>query len=128
MSNNARNLSRRTMLGTLLAIPALVQGQLHPKSSNCESLDAAEARVRASLKGAKGTKLVLLGTGAGPLPGQDRQMQSSVLLHDGAAYLVAIAVSASPTSMREPAFPFLRSVRSSSPISIRITTWSMVPF
>lgn len=88
MSNDTRHLSRRTMLGTLLAIPALVQGQLHPKSSNCESLAAAEDRVRASLKGAKGTKLVLLGTGAGPLPGQDRHMQSSVLLHDGAAYLV----------------------------------------
>lgn len=88
MTDSATHLTRRTMLGTLLAIPALVQEQLRPKMSGCESLDTAEARVRASLKGAKGTELVLLGTGAGPLPGQDRHMQSSVLLHNGVAYLV----------------------------------------
>ncbi len=88
MSNSTTNLTRRTMLGTLLAIPALLHGQLRSQAPSCESLDTAEARVRAALKDAKQTKLVLLGTGAGPLPGQDRRMQSSVLLHNGVAYLV----------------------------------------
>src|SRR5579872_617540 len=75
MSNTTTTVSRRTMLGTLLAIPTLIPGQLRPTALGCESQDTAEARVRASLKGAKGTKLVLLGTGAGPLPGQGRHMQ-----------------------------------------------------
>jgi ribonuclease BN (tRNA processing enzyme) len=88
MRNSRTHLSRRTMLGTLLAVPAMAQGQLRDTAPGCESLDTAGARVRASLKGAKGTKLVLLGTGAGPLPGQDRHMQSSVLLHNGAAYVI----------------------------------------
>lgn len=88
MTNSRTDLSRRSMLGSLLALPALAQQQLRPTSPTSESLDTAEDRVRASLKGAKGTKLVLLGTGAGPLPGQNRHMQSSVLLHNGVAYVV----------------------------------------
>ena len=84
----ASYLTRRTMLRTLLTLPVLAHGQLHATELNCESLDTAETRVRAALKDAKGTKLVLLGTGAGPLPGQDRHMQSSVLLYQGAAYVV----------------------------------------
>jgi len=88
MKNSRTDFSRRSMLGSLLALPALAQQQLRPTVSTSESLDTTEARVRASLKGAKGTKLVLLGTGAGPLPGQNRHMQSSVLLHNGVAYLV----------------------------------------
>ncbi|HEY2135241.1 MAG TPA: MBL fold metallo-hydrolase, partial [Xanthobacteraceae bacterium] len=39
-------------------------------------------------KDAKGTKLVLLGTAAGPVPGRSRQMTSHVMLSNGAAYVV----------------------------------------
>lgn len=88
MTNGRLYLSRRTMLGTLLAIPALALPQSPATAPTRESLDSEEARVRASLKDAKGTKLVLLGTGAGPLPGQNRHMQSSVLVHNGVAYVV----------------------------------------
>ena len=86
MKNNSTHLTRRSMLGSLITLPALALPQT--TAPTCESLDTAEAQVRASLKGAKETKLVLLGTGAGPLPGQNRHMQSSVLVHNGAAYLI----------------------------------------
>jgi ribonuclease BN (tRNA processing enzyme) len=43
---------------------------------------------QAALKDAKGTKLVLLGTGAGPLPGRARKMTSHVMLSNGAAYVL----------------------------------------
>ena len=88
MKNSSTHLTRRTMLGTLLALPAWGLPQSGTTAPTCDSLDTAEAGVRASLKDAKGTKLVLLGTGAGPLPGQNRHMQSSVLIHNGAAYVV----------------------------------------
>jgi ribonuclease BN (tRNA processing enzyme) len=88
MEHSGRHLSRRAVLGTLLAVPALALPQPPAPSPNDPSLESREAEVRAALKDAKGTKLVLLGTGAGPLPGQNRRMQSSVLVHNGVAYLV----------------------------------------
>jgi hypothetical protein len=88
MKNNNTRLTRRTMLGTLLALPALAVPQSPATAQTRESLDTEETRIRSSLKDAKGTKLVLLGTGAGPLPGQNRHMQSSVLVHNGTAYVV----------------------------------------
>jgi ribonuclease BN (tRNA processing enzyme) len=88
MKNNSTRLTRRTMLGSLLALPALAVPQSPASAQNRESLDTEETGVRSSLKDAKGTKLVLLGTGAGPLPGQNRHMQSSVLVHNGTAYVV----------------------------------------
>jgi ribonuclease BN (tRNA processing enzyme) len=89
LKNSGTDLSRRAVLGTLLAAPAaFALPQSHDTAQSGESLDTREAQVQAALKGAKGTELVLLGTGAGPLPGQDRHMQSSVLLHNGVAYLV----------------------------------------
>ena len=46
------------------------------------------AEVRAALKAASETKLVLLGTGAGPVPGQLRRMTSHLMVSNGAAYLL----------------------------------------
>lgn len=86
-TSSTPELSRRTMLRSLLAVPALFPGQMEAAPA-CQPLDVRETQVRASLKSAKETKLVLLGTGAGPLPGMNRHMQSSVLVHNGAAYLV----------------------------------------
>jgi len=53
-----------------------------------EDIDAAATRAKAALKDAKGTKLVLLGTGAGPIPGLPRRMTSNLMVHDGAAYVL----------------------------------------
>jgi Metallo-beta-lactamase superfamily len=88
MKNDSTHLTRRTIIGALLAVPALALPRSPNTAPTRESLDTEEGLVRASLKGAKGTKLVLLGTGAGPLPGQNRHMQSSVLVHNDTAYVV----------------------------------------
>lgn len=50
-------------------------------------MDAAE-RAKSALKDAKGTKLAILGTGAGPVPGRTRKMTSHVMLSNGAAYVL----------------------------------------
>lgn len=74
---------RRGLLATLAAAPMLgVAG------ATARANEEAVARAQAALKGARGTKLVLLGTGGGPAPGQERRMASHVMLHNGAAYLL----------------------------------------
>lgn len=81
--------SRRGILATLAAAPALgMAGAPAPAPARAQSIEEAAARVQAALKDARGTKLVLLGTGGGPAPGQERRMASHVMLHDGAAYLL----------------------------------------
>jgi ribonuclease BN (tRNA processing enzyme) len=50
-------------------------------------LDAAE-QARAALKNATGTKLVILGSGAGPWPGMSRRMTSHLMLCNSDAYVV----------------------------------------
>lgn len=82
--------SRRALLAGMTATPALVVvAPAAAQTLNCAATtEAAEARCRAALKDARGTKLVLLGTGAGPVPGRTRRMTSHVMLHDGAAYIV----------------------------------------
>ena len=82
--------SRRGILGSIAAAPALAAmapGAARANESETR-FDAASARVQAALKDAKGTKLVLLGTGGGPVPGQSRNMTSHLLVHDGAAYIL----------------------------------------
>src|SRR5690242_18459176 len=67
---------RRGLLATLAAAPMLgVAG------ATARANEEAVARAQAALKGARGTKLVLLGTGGGPAPGQERRMASHVMLH-----------------------------------------------
>jgi ribonuclease BN (tRNA processing enzyme) len=84
--SSGSHLSRRTVLRGMLPVPTLSLpnwwGDLAVAS------DDQEDEVRASLKNAKETKLVLLGTGAGPVPGLPRHMQSNVMLHNGLAYVV----------------------------------------
>jgi hypothetical protein len=65
------------VLATLAAVPAF--GVAAPAPARAQSIEEAAARVQAALKGAKGTQLVLLGTGGGPLPGQARHMTSHVI-------------------------------------------------
>lgn len=80
MTDDSKLLSRRSVLAGIAALPAFATAQ-SPEP------EAAE-RTRAALKDAKGTKLVLLGTGAGPVPGRSRHMTSNVILSSGAAYVV----------------------------------------
>lgn len=82
--------SRRLILTGLAATPLSALGI---KQSLAQTVTAmpAEARTQAELKSAKGTKLVMLGTGAGPkpmLPGRRRLMTSHVMLSNGAAYVL----------------------------------------
>jgi ribonuclease BN (tRNA processing enzyme) len=52
---------------------------------------AAAQEVQAALKNARGTKLVILGTGAGPnptVPGRTRHMTSHVMVSNGKAYVL----------------------------------------
>jgi len=82
MTNDRRTfgLSRRSLLAGLAAAPAIAAVPAVAQTS-------AE-RAQAALKDAKGTKLVLLGTAAGPVPGRTRQMTSHVMLSDAAAYVL----------------------------------------
>jgi len=79
--------SRRGLLAGLAATPALAA---LPAPSAAETACAGNPaeQVQAELKDAKGTKLVLLGTGGGPGPGRTRRMTSHVMLSNGAAYVL----------------------------------------
>jgi ribonuclease BN (tRNA processing enzyme) len=90
MSDTKRQygLSRRKILAGLTAVPALGAAAIAPaRAQTAAAMDAAK-RAQAALKDAKGTKLVLLGTGAGPVPGRTRKMTSHVMLSNGAAYVL----------------------------------------
>lgn len=78
-------ISRRGILATLAAAPAL---GMMPSPALAQPIEEAAADVQAALKDAKGTQLVLLGTGAGPVAGQARRMASHLMLHNGAAYVL----------------------------------------
>jgi ribonuclease BN (tRNA processing enzyme) len=77
--------SRRALLAGAAATPAL--GLATPGIAQTATTSAAE-QARAALKDAKGTKLVLLGTAAGPVPGRSRKMTSHVMLSNGTAYVL----------------------------------------
>jgi ribonuclease BN (tRNA processing enzyme) len=79
--------SRRTLLAALATTPALTAAA-SPVVAQTPKAETAAERTRVALKDAKGTKLVLPGTGAGPTPGRTRQMTSHVMLSNGAAYVL----------------------------------------
>jgi ribonuclease BN (tRNA processing enzyme) len=79
--------SRRTMLAGLAATP-LVTASAAPAAAQTVGPSWTPQQAQAALKGAKGTKLVLLGTAAGPVPGRRRMMTSHVMLSNGAAYVL----------------------------------------
>jgi ribonuclease BN (tRNA processing enzyme) len=79
------HLSRRTLMAGLAAAPAL--GLATPVAAQTATRSAAE-QAQAALKNAEGTKLVLLGTAAGPVPGRRRKMTSHMMLSNGAAYVL----------------------------------------
>lgn len=79
---------RRAFLAGLAAAPALALPQDRPPDWWLPDLQREEAAVKAQLKSATGTRLVLLGTGGGPSPGHIRHNSSNVIVHRGAAYVV----------------------------------------
>jgi len=81
------NLSRRGVLAGLAAAPILTAS---PEQSAAQAAGPrwTPQQAQAALKDAKGTKLVLLGTAAGPVPGRTREMTSHVMLSNGAAYVL----------------------------------------
>lgn len=79
--------SRRSLLTGLLAAPALA-ATVQPGTAQAEAPSWTPQQAQAALKDANGTKLVLLGTGAGPVPGRTREMTSNVMLSNGVAYVL----------------------------------------
>jgi ribonuclease BN (tRNA processing enzyme) len=88
MLNTRHLVSRRNLLAASAAVPTLAAVTAAPVMAWAEDIDAAATRVKAVLKDAKGTKLVLLGTGSGPIPGLPRRMTSNLMVHSGAAYVL----------------------------------------
>jgi ribonuclease BN (tRNA processing enzyme) len=80
-------LSRRRLLAGLAAAP-IIMASAEPSVAQTTGPRWTPQQAQAALKDAKGTKLVLLGTAAGPVPGRSRQMTSHVLLSNGAAYVL----------------------------------------
>jgi len=80
-------LSRRGLLAGLAAAPALAASG-EPVLAQAAGPRWTPQQAQAALKDAKGTKLVLLGTAAGPVPGRTREMTSHVMLSNGAAYVL----------------------------------------
>ena len=87
MQNATHFVSRRILLTGIAAASTLAVAPA-PTIARAEDIDAAAARAKAALKNAKGTKLVLLGTGSGPIPGLPRRMASNLMVHNGAAYVL----------------------------------------
>jgi ribonuclease BN (tRNA processing enzyme) len=81
--------SRRDLLAAAAGLPALARWT----GAQPATTGAADA-ARLALKGATGTKLVVLGTGAGPRPGRSRQMTSHVIVSNGAAYVIDCGLGA----------------------------------
>ena len=89
-SSDRGRLSRRGVLAGLAAAPTLAAAAVPAAAQDAPRQTAAQ-KAQAALKGAKGTKLVLLGTSAGPVPtfpGRTRHMTSNVMLSNGSAYVL----------------------------------------
>jgi hypothetical protein len=79
-------LSRRHVLAGLAAAPALTATV--PAAAETAEPRWTPQQAQTALRDGKGTKLVLLGTAAGPVPGRSRQMTSHVMLSNGSAYVL----------------------------------------
>jgi ribonuclease BN (tRNA processing enzyme) len=82
--------SRRSLLASLATMPSLL---IATRSNAAETTgcDTAAKEAQAALKNAGGTKLVILGTGAGPhptVPGRTRHMTAHVMASNEAAYVL----------------------------------------
>ncbi len=87
---NPSIVSRRSLLTGVAAMPALFAGTGSGAGQTVAGSTAVK-EVQTALRNASGTKLVMLGTGAGPspmVPGRTRQMTSHVMVHNSAAYVL----------------------------------------
>ena len=94
MPDTSSALSRRSLLAGLAAAPTLTSAAGSIAAQTPAAKTAAE-QAQAALKDAEATKLVLLGTGAGPGgqgPERTRKMTSHVMLSNGAAYVLDCGV------------------------------------
>lgn len=87
-SEDSARWSRRMVLGGLAAAPAALALPAIAGTMPAADLQPKAVAVQKALKAAKGTALVLLGTGGGPVPGRARHMTSHVMVHNGAAYVL----------------------------------------
>ena len=110
MQNTRRSVSRRNVLTGIAAAPTLAVAGA-PTGVRAEDIDAVAARARVALKDAKGTKLILLGTSSGPIPGLSRGMASCLMVHNGAAYMLDCGLGATDKYARTGvSFNALRSI------------------
>ncbi len=91
-ASHTSDFSRRKLLASFAAAPVLgtTAGMAMTQTAMAQTPTdkSVEQATQAALKDAKGTKLVMLGTAAGPVPGRSRQMTSHVMLSNGAAYVL----------------------------------------
>lgn len=87
MSDAQFSTSRKALLGSLVGASALAALR-SPVGAQDAAVHSNADRVRADLKAGSGTKLVLLGTGGGPVPGRKRGMTGHVILHGNDAYVI----------------------------------------
>lgn len=90
MHSESRRLirSRRNVLAGLAATPLAVSSIQQAFAQTATGPSWTPQQTQAALNDAKGTKLVLLGTAAGPVPGRSRQMTSHVMLSNKSAYVL----------------------------------------
>jgi len=84
------SVSRRSLLAGLATMPALVVAAGR-RAAQAAAANTPVEDVQAALRNASGTRLVLLGTGAGPnptVPGRTRHMTSHVMVSNAAAYVL----------------------------------------
>ena len=86
-TSSPSELSRRSLLAGLAAAPIVTAATEQSLAQTVEPRWSPQ-QAQAALKDAKGTKLVLLGTAAGPVPGRSREMTSHVMLSNGSAYVL----------------------------------------
>ena len=87
---NRSGLSRRGLLASLVAAPVALTAGISPAAQTAPE-DAQLTEVQAALKRGNGTKLVILGSGAGPnprVPNRSRYMTSHIMLSNDRAYVV----------------------------------------
>jgi ribonuclease BN (tRNA processing enzyme) len=82
--------SRRNLLASLATMPTLFVAAAS-RAAQTAAGGAAVEDVQSALKNASGTKLVILGSGAGPnptMPGRTRHMTSHVMVSNASAYVL----------------------------------------
>ena len=94
--SRAPGFSRRSLLAGAAALPFAASAAAVPAIAQAPAvqppiswaIEDAAARAQTALAAGGGTKLVLLGTGGGPIAGRARRMTSNVMVSEGKAYIL----------------------------------------